>query len=129
MLSCLHRLGVTAALTLGNKKGVDILVAGANGKSIMVEVKGVARHYDWPANNIDTEKIKGTNAARRFVVLVSFKGTISDLTMPTPEVWVVPFSKLKPFTKLFEKSGRTNVQRALVTAKGDEYRNAWNLIK
>ena len=49
--------------------------------------------------------------------------------MPTPEVWVVPFSKLKPFTKLFEKSGRTNVQRALVTAKGDEYRNAWNLIK
>lgn len=25
VLSCLHRLGITAALTLRNKKGVDIL--------------------------------------------------------------------------------------------------------
>jgi len=38
VLSCLHRMGVAAALTLGNKKGVDILVARDAGDAITVRV-------------------------------------------------------------------------------------------
>jgi hypothetical protein len=42
VLACLHRLGIAAALTFGNKKGVDILVARESGDAVTVEVKGVA---------------------------------------------------------------------------------------
>jgi len=48
VLSMLHRLGATANLTLGNKKGVDIIVARGAGEAVTVEVKGVAQRYDWP---------------------------------------------------------------------------------
>ena len=40
VLSCLHRLGLSAALTLGNKKGVDIMIARSAGDAATVEVKG-----------------------------------------------------------------------------------------
>ena len=43
VLACLHRLGIAAALTLGNKKGVDILVAREAGDAVTVEVKGVRK--------------------------------------------------------------------------------------
>lgn len=49
VLSCLHRLGLTATLTLGNKKEMDIIVARSTGDSATVEVKGVAGTYDWRA--------------------------------------------------------------------------------
>ena len=52
VLSMLHRLGADAALTLGNKKAVDIFVANEGGSTITIEVKGVAKRYDWPADNI-----------------------------------------------------------------------------
>lgn len=39
VLSCLHRIGLTANLTLGNKKGVDIVVARDAGDAVTVEVK------------------------------------------------------------------------------------------
>ncbi len=40
VLSVLHRLGVDATLTLGNKKSVDIAVIKGAGRSITVDVKG-----------------------------------------------------------------------------------------
>ena len=45
-LSCLHRRGLTANLTLGNKKGVDIVVVRESGDGITVEVKGLADKYE-----------------------------------------------------------------------------------
>ena len=46
ILSCLHRRGLTANLTLGNKKGVDIVVVREAGDAVTVEVKGVAGKCD-----------------------------------------------------------------------------------
>ena len=56
VLSCLHRRGLTAKLTLGNKKGVDVVVVREAGDAVTVEVKGVAKKYDWRANNLVTQK-------------------------------------------------------------------------
>src|SRR5205823_6292712 len=90
VLSCLHRLGLTANLTLGNKKGVDIVVVREAGDAVTVEVKGIANKYDWPAANLATQ-----HPDQHFVVLVSFDGRIGDRTMAPPRVWVVPFPEIE----------------------------------
>lgn len=121
VLSCLHRLGLTANLTLGNKKGVDIVVVRDTGEAVTVEVKGGAKKYDWPASNLETE-----HPERHFVVLVSFEGRIDDPEMPPPRVWVLPFPDAKSFMRSYKN--RTNVSRAAINTEGDEFENAWGLI-
>jgi hypothetical protein len=46
---------------------------------VTVEVKGIAKKYDWPANNLVT-----TKPDQHFVALVSFEGRIVDSDMPAP---------------------------------------------
>lgn len=121
VLSCLHRIGLTANLTLGNKKGVDIVVVRDAGDAVTVEVKGVAKKYDWPANNLVTEK-----PDRHFVALVCFEGRIAEHEMSPPRVWIVPFPDVEPFKRVYQ--GRTNVSRAAVLADGKRYENAWHLV-
>lgn len=123
VLSCLHRLGITANLTLGNKKGVDVVVARDAGDAVTVEVKGVAQKYDWPANNLVTSKPE-----QHFVALVSFEGRIDDRAMPPPRVWIVPYPHVERFKRAFP-GGRVNVSRAAVLSSGSEFENAWHLIK
>lgn len=48
VISLLHRLGLEANLTLGNKKAVDIVVVRRAGDAITIDVKAVAEKYDWP---------------------------------------------------------------------------------
>lgn len=123
VLSCLHRRGLTANLTLGNKKGVDIVVVRAAGDAVTVEVKGVAKKYDWPANNLTTDR-----PDRHFVVLISFEGRIHDPEMPPPRVWVLPFRLVEPFKRSY--GSRMNVvSRAAVVSGGSSYKNAWHLIE
>lgn len=122
VLACLHRLGIAAALTLGNKKGVDILVARESGDAVTVEVKGVAKRYDWPAGNIHS-----TTPDRHFVVLVCFDGKIGQPEMPPPHVWVVPYTALGRFLRDYP-GGRRNVSRSSLVNHGGEYENAWHLI-
>lgn len=122
VLSCLHRIGLTANLTLGNKKGVDIVVVRDAGDAVTVEVKGVAKKYDWPANNLVTE-----HPGSHFVALVSFEGRIDEADMPPPRVWVIPFPEVERFKRVYP-GGRTNVSRAAIRAHGGEFENAWQLI-
>jgi hypothetical protein len=122
VLSCLHRLGIAAALTLGNKKGVDILVAREAGDAVTVEVKGVARGYDWPAQNLQSPA-----PDRHYVVLVSFEGKIGVPEMPCPRVWVIPFTAIDRYLKQYP-GGRLNVSRSAVLREGAEYENSWHLI-
>lgn len=68
ILSMLHRLGADATLTLGNKKGVDIVVVRDSGDAVTIDVKGVAKRYDWPAGNAQSPRPE-----RHFIVLVSFE--------------------------------------------------------
>lgn len=71
-----------------------------------VEVKGVAKAYDWPANNLVTE-----NANRHFVALVSFEGRIGDRGMLPPRVWIVPFPEIEQFKRTYQGSSRFESSR------------------
>lgn len=121
VLSCLHRIGLTANLTLGNKKGVDIVVVREAGDAVTVEVKGVAKKYDWPANNLVTQ-----HPDSHFVALVCFEGRIAERDMSAPRVWIVPFPEVERFKRVY--GGRINVSRAAVLSSGGRFENAWHLI-
>ena len=122
ILSCLHRRGLMANLTLGNKKGVDIVVVRQAGDAVTVEVKGVAKKYDWPADNLVTQ-----HPQRHFVVLVSFEGQIDDPGMPAPRVWIFPFPEIETFKRKYKT--RTNVSRAAVLRVSEKFENAWHFIE
>lgn len=116
VLACLHRRGITANLTLGNKKSVDVVVVRDAGDAVTVEVKGVANKYDWPADNLVTQ-----NPNQHFVALVCFEGRIGEREMPPPRVWIVPFPDVEQFKRRFPR-GRTNVSRAAVLSDGGQLR-------
>ena len=85
-------------------------------------VKGVAKRYDWPADNLKTD-----NPDRHFVALVCFEGRIDDTQMPTPRVWIVPFAEIERFKRLFPR-GRVDVSRKRLVEEGTEFENAWHLV-
>jgi hypothetical protein len=121
VLSMLHRLGMEANLTLGNKKGVDIVLVRDLGEAVTIDVKGVAKRYDWPAGNIHS-----AHPERHFVVLVSFEGHISDPTS-IPRCWIVPLPDLEPFFRQY--SGRRNVSRSMMLGEGQRFEEAWSLLE
>lgn len=123
VLSCLHRIGLTANLTLGNKKGVDIVVARKAGDAVTIEVKGTAKKYDWVVN-----KLTSLNPSRHFVVLVSYEDRIGDPAMPAPRVWVIPFPDVEPFRRTY-KGNMNTLSRSAVLRTGSQFENAWNLIE
>ena len=120
VLSVLHRLGAQACLTLGNKKSVDIFLIRKSGDSVMVEVKGVAGKFDWPADNIHAQPRK-----LHFIVLVCYEGRIDDPST-TPSVWIVPGKNIDKF--IHKYSGRDVVSRSLIKKRGKRYRDAWNTL-
>ena len=120
VLSCLHRLGLDATLTLGNKKMVDLVVVRPSGKAATIDVKGLAGKYDWPADNIDS-----TGKSDHYLAFLSFEGKIDDLASP-PRVWVVPSTDVHHFVRKYQT--RTVVSRSLMTSDGTKYLNAWNLL-
>jgi len=125
VLSCLHRRGVVANLTLGNQKGVDIVVVREAGDAITVEVKGLAGKYEWPANNL----VNQTPKSQHFVALASFEGHIREREMPPPRVWIVSFTELKKRFIRKYPSGRVNVSRSVLLSEGSQFENAWHLIE
>jgi hypothetical protein len=118
IMSLLHRLGADAALSIGNKKAVDITVVRGEGEAVTIDVKGVRGRFDWPVENV---KIPAHD--RHYIVLVSFEGRIDRLDKP-PSVWVVPARDLPNFTRQFG-GNRTNVLRAKISREGDKYKDAW----
>jgi hypothetical protein len=120
VLSILHRRGAEASLTLGNKKSVDIAVVRGAGRTVTIDVKGVAKRWDWPADNV---RVPDHN--RHFLVLVSFEGKIRE-PESVPSVWVIPARLITPFMKKYKT--RTVISRATVEAKGARFRNAWSSV-
>ena len=120
VLSALHRLGVDAVLTLGNKKSVDLAVIRDAGDAITVDVKGLAGKTSWPVDNVKTAR------ADHFLVFVCFLGKIADISV-TPEVWIVPSTKVAPFV-YNAPGGRKVVQRSVLTRDAAKYRDAWALL-
>jgi hypothetical protein len=120
VLSALNRLQQDACLTLGNAKGVDILLIRASGESVRVEVKGVAGKHDWPADNI-----RPNDGRLRFYVLVSFDGRIED-PASSPSVWVIPGEIVERFINHYGK--RCVVSRAKLSKEGSEYKGDWQSL-
>jgi hypothetical protein len=120
VLSMLHRLGADAALTLGNKKAVDIIVVNGNGTTSTIDVKGLEKRYDWPADNI-----RLLEKPNHYYAFVSFEGKITDPLSP-PSVWIIPDTELAQF--VIKYRSRTVVSRARVQANGGNYFQAWSLL-
>ena len=118
-LSMLHRIGADAALTLGNKKAVDIFVANES-RTITIDVKGLEKRYDWPADNI-----RMLEGSQHFYVLVSFEGKISD-PQAIPSAWIIPANQLEQFIRKYKT--RTVISRAELKAKGQAFLHAWSQI-
>jgi hypothetical protein len=87
---------------------------------VMVEVKGVAGKFDWPADNILPLEGK-----LHFVVLVSYEGRIHD-PLTSPAVWVVPSEVISTFMKQYE--GRRVILRAKLLKEGAAFKDAWQSL-
>lgn len=120
ILSALHRIGLDASLTLGNKKSVDIFVYSPGNSTITIDVKGVAKKDDWPVDNID---LKGKE--NHFIVFVCFNGKIHNPECH-PSVWVVPSKEVHKFIKKYKN--RTVVSQSLVSQHAGIYKNAYSLL-
>ena len=119
VISILHRIGVSAALTLGNKKSVDIIVAKGQGEAITIDVKGASGNTGFFVNN----QMSGKN--NHFVIFVSFHGKFSDVSL-MPEVHVVPSCEIRGIAKS-SPSGK-NVVHLTDLRKLKKYKDAWHLI-
>lgn len=85
MMSLLSRAGKDAYLSLGNKKGVDIIIKTKKGAICVLEVKGVNKNDDWLIGN------KGIlpSLPNMFYALVGFEGKISDVISPA-KFYLIP---------------------------------------
>jgi hypothetical protein len=120
VLAALYRLGADAALSLGNKKAVDITIVHAEGDMTTVDVKGVAGKHDWPADNIGKEPRQN-----HFVVFVSFDGRFEE-PKEVPSIWIVPHADVEQFRKQYD--GRSNVSRSKLIETCAAYSDNWALI-
>lgn len=122
VLSTLHRLGVDASLTLGNKKSVDIVVFRQEAYPLTIDVKGVADRLDWLLGNMPIKPIPN-----HFVVLVGYEGSIED-PRTLPRTWIFPHKDLIPFIRKTTNDKTTYASRRQVIAEGGAYEGAWRLI-
>jgi len=121
VLSCLHRLGKDATISLGNKKSVDLQLVRDSGLVVTIDVKASATKADWIAGNV----VSG-NTERHFVVLVGYEGRISKIEVP-PRVWIVPYRDLAPFVTVYKGNTRC-IRRSLIERGGTRFENAWPLL-
>lgn len=89
MMSLLCRAGKDAYLSLGNKKGVDIIVKTNKGAICVVEVKGVNKNNDWMIGNSGILP----SLPNMFYALIGFEGNISDVNAPA-KFYLIPSEKL-----------------------------------
>jgi len=89
-MSMLYRRGLDAYLTLGNKKGIDILVKKSNGITLKIEVKGVNKKTDdWLLSSGEL-----SDAPDLFFILISYESEIYNLNV-NPKAWIVPAIVIK----------------------------------
>ncbi|GHU85366.1 hypothetical protein FACS189473_4320 [Spirochaetia bacterium] len=118
VMSALHRLGVNALLTLGNKKAVDIVVEkGAD--TLTVEVKGLATRGSFPIGNY-TAKAQDKN---HYYVFVSFLGKIGTPAC-LPDVYIVPAKDLDG-KGLVLHNKVNNVLYSELEKHSNRYKNNW----
>lgn len=125
IMSLLCRAGKDAYLSLGNKKGVDIIVKTDKGAICIVEVKGVNKRNDWLIGNSGKLPIE-TNL---IYALVCFHGKIDELTT-TADFWIIPSSKIAELTehKISKNEKTVYVSNKYVREHYDEYKNTFKWL-
>ena len=123
VLSSLHRMGLNATLTLGNKKAVDIAVIANKDRVITIDVKGLACKMDWIFGNGPLHV-----ATNHIIVLVGYEGMIDHIDKE-PRIWIVPSLEIKPFIKTAGNGKTKYVPRKRFLEGGKQYENAWNVFK
>jgi len=123
VMSQLYRLGLAPALTLGNSKGVDILVKASETRVLIIEVKTIKGGGKWPVGRPDEDFSLQTN---KFHILLLYK-KFHDLGA-APDAYIVPTPHLSSMVQGWHE-GRVAVfeshHRATLTTN---YHNKWDLI-
>lgn len=120
VLSMLHRLGLDANLTLGNKKSVDIAVVCGPGEALTIDVKGLKGRTAWPVDNF---KLRPDH----FLAFVCFNNKISD-PKSIPDVWILPSSVVPKFIYKAPNANRKVVRRGVLDARAADYYQKWDLL-
>jgi formylmethanofuran dehydrogenase subunit D len=124
MMSLLCRAGKDAYLSLGNKKGVDIIIKTDKGAICIVEVKGI-NGYNWPIST-NGSIIKSPNL---FYAFVSFNKKITEL-MSMPDFWLIPSELLAENNKhkTVDTKKTVNVTRKHIIENYNEYKNTFKFL-
>ena len=122
VLSVLHRLGLSASLTLANRKAIDIVVE-SHGRLYTIDVKGMASRTNWPMDNF-----KSPTVANHFMALVSFNNKIGNPAI-APTVFLVPAEKISSFFYRNPKGNRQTVRYSTMRDNGQRYLDAWDQLQ
>lgn len=122
VLSLLHRLGLDASLTLGNKKAVDLVVVRAAGDAVTIDVKAVAGKTDWLVGNPSP-----VPRANHFVVLVTYEGKFRDVGA-VPRIWVLPHAEFLPLVKTAKPPSKMRYLPRTSIVPLVSRNDAWQLI-
>jgi hypothetical protein len=124
VLSALYRVGLNAYVTLGNKKGIDIVVNTKGKKQITIDVKGLQGKTLFPLDNVD-ESIPRPN---HFIVFLSFLNKMSD-PATVPEIYIVPQKQLISLMYRNPKGNRKGINLSMLRTTGKKYLNNWKKLK
>lgn len=125
IMSLLSRAGKDAYLSLGNKKGVDIIVKTKSGSICIVEVKGVNKKNDWLIGNSG----KLPNAPNMFYAFVCFDGKIEELTARA-DFWLIPSKQLLQKTehKIAKNEKTVFISNKHIRENYGEYKNTFKWL-
>jgi hypothetical protein len=124
VLSMLYRQGFDAYITLGNKKGIDIILNLNDEKQLTIDVKGLQGTTLFPLDNVEDKSDKPNH----FVVFLSFLNKMSD-PLVLPEIYVLPHNDLKELMYYNPKGNRKGINLSMLRSKSDAYRNNWEILK
>lgn len=124
VLATLYRLGFDAYITLGNKKGIDIIINLNDVRQITIDVKGLQGTTLFPLDNVDESLIKPNH----YIVFLSFLNEMSDPTV-VPEIYVVPYSNLTKLMYRNPKGNRKGINLSELRLNGRDFLNNWEILK
>jgi len=124
VLSILYRQGFDAYITLGNKKGIDIILNLNDEKQLTIDVKGLQGSTLFPLDNVDDQADKPNH----FVVFLSFLNKMSD-PLVLPEIYVLPHNDLKELMYHNPKGNRKGINLSMLRSNAEAYRNNWEILK
>lgn len=124
ILATLYRLGFDAYITLGNKKGIDIILNLNDEKQITIDVKGLQGKTLFPLDNVNDQADKPFH----FIVFLSFLDKMSD-PLVLPEIYVLPHNSLKELMYHNPKGNRKGINLSTLRSTALESRNNWEILK